>query len=68
MTQEQEYSRDKLKVLAFKERVSTLTTEYEEKIAELRIDLTISEENNRQLQLRVAELEKDDNDVEEEKN
>ena len=45
----QELSRDEMKVMALRERVATLTAEYEDKIAELRIDLTILSNENEEL-------------------
>lgn len=56
--------RNELKVQALLEKISTLTTQYENQVAELRIDLTLLAESNRELlenkealETRVAELE-----------
>lgn len=50
--------RKDLKVQALLERVSSLTTEYENKVADLRVELTVSEQSNAQLVEQVESLTK----------
>lgn len=39
---EQQYDKKDLKILALRERVAQLTAEYEDKIADLRVELTVT--------------------------
>lgn len=58
-TQEQEApTREGLKIMALRERVATLTAEYEDKVADLRVELTIVSQE-------LEERKKADGDVEE---
>lgn len=45
-----------LKILAFKERISELTTDYEEKVAELRVALTILQRNLDEAQMTIDSM------------
>jgi len=36
-----ELTREELKIMALRERVATLTTDYEDKVADLRVELTL---------------------------
>jgi uncharacterized protein YdcH (DUF465 family) len=55
-----EVTRLKLKILALKESLATKVADYEEKIAEIRVDLTIKLD---QLNARIAELEEEKENV-----
>lgn len=55
--------RKDLKIQALLEKISSLTTNYENQVADLRVELTISEQDNDELKVRIKELE--DPDVEE---
>lgn len=45
-----------LKILAFKERISELTTDYEEKVAELRVALTVLQRNLDEAQMTIDSM------------
>lgn len=55
--------KNELKILALRERISQLTTDYEDKIADLRVALTISEQEK----LELVESLKEKNVSEDEK-
>lgn len=48
-TQEQEVSREQLFLQAIQERMAQLVVDYEAKVAELRVEYTLSEQNVKQL-------------------
>lgn len=54
---EEEVQKLHLKVSAYKERVTTLTSEYEEKVADLRVELTLMNYNYQEALQRIEELE-----------
>lgn len=57
-TNEQEApTREGLKIMALRERVATLTAEYEDKVADLRVELTIVSQE-------LEERKRDDGDAE----
>jgi hypothetical protein len=56
----EEIDRKDLKIQALLEDISQLTTQYKNQIADLRVELTISENDKRNLESRVAELEEPD--------
>jgi hypothetical protein len=47
--QGQPVTKEQLKILALRERVANLTAEYEDKIADLRVELTVTAQENEQL-------------------
>lgn len=49
--------RKDLKIQALLEKISTLTTQKENEIADLRVELTVVSEEKRELESRFAELE-----------
>lgn len=52
-----EAQRNTLKIQALLEKISSLTADYENNVADLRVSLTILTDKNEQLQARVEELE-----------
>lgn len=54
-----DFTKMELKAAGLLERVSTITTQYEELVANLRVDLTLLNYDKEQLQKRVEELEKE---------
>lgn len=42
-------TKDQLKIMALRERVANLTAEYEDKIADLRVELTVTAQENEYL-------------------
>jgi hypothetical protein len=56
----QELDRKDLKVQALLEKISSLTTQYENQVADLRVELTVSELENQSLRKLVEELESSD--------
>lgn len=58
MSEENRASKDALKVRALTQRISTLVANYEEQLAELRADATLTMDSlNAQVQALMAELE-----------
>lgn len=57
--------RKDLKIQALLEKVSSLTAQYENQVADLRVELTISEAERGELQQKVEDLETVDVSVEE---
>lgn len=51
--------RKDLKIEALLQRVSSLTTEYENRVADLRVELTLEAQERQDAQTRVAELEEE---------
>ena len=47
---EQQFDKKDLKILALRERVATLTAEYEDKIADLRVELTLTAQELERMQ------------------
>lgn len=54
---EQSIDRKDLKIQALLEKVSSMTAQYENQVADLRVELTISESERQNLQAKVSELE-----------
>lgn len=54
--------RKDLKIQALLEKVSNLTTQYENQVADLRVDLTIVSQECEQLRQRIGELETPDSE------
>lgn len=57
--------RKDLKIEALLQRVASLTAEYENRVADLRVELTEQAQQNADLQGRVAELEQERKSLEE---
>lgn len=58
-----ELDRNQLKILALRERISQIVTEYEDKDADRRVEITENMTRIQELEQRVAELENKDEDV-----
>ena len=56
----EQIDRKDLKIQALLEKVSSLTTQYENQVADLRVELTISESEKQTLTERITELETPD--------
>lgn len=56
----EQVDRKDLKVQALLEKISNLTTQYENQVADLRVELTVSEIEKQNLEQRVTELETPD--------
>jgi uncharacterized protein YeeX (DUF496 family) len=52
--------RKDLKIEALRQRVASLTAQYEDQVADLRVDLTLLSEENENLNKRIQELEAPD--------
>lgn len=52
--------RNELKVVALRERVSELTTAYEDRAADYRVEITLLTNENEELRRRIVELEAPD--------
>lgn len=50
-----------MKIVALKESISKLTSNYEDRIADLRVEITILQEDNNQLQSIVSQLQNEVN-------
>lgn len=52
--------RNELKVQALLEKISNLTAQYENQVADFRVELTMLNQENEQLRTRISELETPD--------
>lgn len=55
--------RNELKVMALRERVAALTADYEDKVADLRVELTLVSQELEEFKSKEAEAEKDNGDA-----